>query len=171
MDIKNTPIFYYDEEASKSAKTPTLIALTELQQAVLFDTIMEQHARENELLMLSGRVLTTYHPSIAESQENHKFTHYVYALNDKYVNILLRCISEYAWNTTDTLEWNDEYQLVFNNCDRSSESLQGLLNKVVDRYVAAHGDPRPALNEKRVTEVSKQKMISLKHGGKLPADE
>ena len=30
MSNINTPIFYYDEEASKTAKTPTLIALTEL---------------------------------------------------------------------------------------------------------------------------------------------
>ena len=109
---------------------------------------MKQHARENELLMLSGRVLTPYHPSIVESQENHKFTHYVYALSDKYVNILLRCISEYAWNTTDTLAWNDVSKTVFNKVDKYYYSLQGLLDCVVTEYVRSYGDPRPELNKK-----------------------
>lgn len=120
---------------------------------------------------MNGRFLTVYHPSIVEKQENHKFTHYVYALNDKYVNVLLQSISKYKWNTEDVLEWQDDYLMVYNKQHMSSHSLQQLINEVVDDYVRAHGDPRSKLNKKLVTEVTKQKMMSAKHCGRIPADE
>ena len=42
MDNKNSPIFYYDEERAKTSKSPIIIALTELQQAVLIEVIWKQ---------------------------------------------------------------------------------------------------------------------------------
>ena len=169
MGNKNTPLFYYDEERAKTSKSPILIALTELQQAVLIEVIWKQHNDPNTTWCVEG--LDVLHTDVIPKYEKKKFTHYVWVLSEDNVRDWLKTISKHKWNTEDVLEWSDTYHLVFDKRNRSSRSLQHLLNEVVDDYVRAHGDPRPELNKKLVTEVTKQKMLSAKHGGKTSTDE
>ena len=178
MDNK-TPIFYYDEEKARTSKSPIIIALTELQQAVLIEVIWNQHNDPNTQFYTER--FGVYHTDVVPKYEEKKFTHYVWVLSEDNVKDWLKTISKHKWNTEDMLEWQDDYRMVFNKCHRSSRSLQYVLNEVVDEYVRRHGDPRPELNEKiesnhtdtelHVTEVTKQKMISAKHCGRIPANE
>ena len=169
MDNKNTPIFYYDEEKAKTSKSPIIIALTELQIAVLVEVIWKQHNDPNTPFYAEG--LDVLHTDVIPKYEKKSFTHYVWVLSEDNVRDWLKTISKYTWNTEDVLEWSDAYQLVFDKRNRSSYSLQHFLNEVVEDYVRSYGDPRPELNKKLATEVTKQQMLSAKHGGKLPANE
>lgn len=169
MDNKNTPIFYYDEEKAKTSKSPILIALTELQQAVLIEVIWKQHNDPNTTWCVEG--LDVLHTDVIPKYEKKSFTHYVWVLSEDNVRDWLKTISKHRWHTEDVFKWSSTYQLVFDERNRSSYSLQYILNEVVDSYVSVHGDPRPELNKKLITEVTKQQMLSAKHGGKLPANE
>jgi hypothetical protein len=169
MDNKNTPIFYYDEEKAKTSKSPIIIALTELQMAVLIEVIWKQHNDPNTTWCIDG--LDIVHPDVMPKYKEKKFTHYVWVLSEDNVRDWLNVISKHRWHTEDVLEWSSTYHLVFDKRNRSSNSLQYILNEVVDDYVRSHGDPRPELNKKLVTEVTKQKMMSAKHCGRLPDNE
>ena len=146
MDNKNSPIFYYDEEKAKTSKSPILIALTELQIAVLVEVIWKQHNTINTPFYTEG--LDIFHIDIIPKYEKKKFTHYVWVLSEDNVKNWLKTISRYKWNMEDVLEWSNTFHLVFDKRNRSSRSLQYLLNEVVDEYVRRHGDPRPELNKK-----------------------
>lgn len=173
MDNKNSPIFYYDEERARTSKSPILIALTELQQAVLIEVIWKQYNDPNKAFGIEE--LGVSHTDVIPKYEKNKFTHYVWVLSEDNVRDWLKAISKHKWNTEDVLEWQDDYQMVYNKQHMSSRSLQYILNEVVDDYVRTHGDPRPELNKKiesehldtelHVTEVTKQKMLSAKHCG------
>lgn len=168
MDNK-TPTFYYDEEKARTSKSPFIIALTELQQAVLVEVIWKQNNDPNTTWCIEG--LGVFHTDVIPKYEEKKFTHYVWVLSEDNVRDWLKTISKHKWNTEDALEWDAEYQMVFNKHHMSSRSLQYILNEVVDDYVRSHGDPRPVINKKLVTEVAKQKMLSAKHGGRTPVNE
>lgn len=181
MSDKNPPIFYYDEERARTSKSPTIIALTELQQAVLIEVIWkQQHSDPNTRYRYSIEGLGVFHTDVVPKYIEQKFTHYVWVLSKDNVSDWLKAISKHKWNSEDVLEWSDTYQLVFDKRNRSSRSLQYLLNEVVDDYVRAHGDPRPELNKKieakvsdtelYVTEVTKQKMLSAIHCGRSPQE-
>lgn len=149
MDNKNTPIFYYDEERARTSKSPIIVALTELQQAVLIEVIWKQHNNDpNIRYKYSIECLDVFHTDVKPKYEKKKFTHYVWVLSEDNVRDWLKTISKHKWNSEDVLEWSDTYQLVFDKRNRSSRSLQYLLNEVVDDYVRVHGDPRPELNKK-----------------------
>ena len=163
MDNKNTPIFYYDEEKARTSKSPIIVALTKLQQAVLIEVIWKQHNDPNTPWCIEG--LDVFHTDVIPKYEEKKFTHHVWVLSEDNVKDWLKTISKYTWNTEDVLEWSDTYQLVFDKRNRSSRSLQHFLNEVVEDYVRSYGDPRPELNKKLATEVTKQKMLSAKHCG------
>lgn len=163
MDNKNTPIFYYDEERARTSKSPIIIALTELQQAVLIESIWNKINDQKPPYCIEG--LDVFHTDVIPKYEKKKFTHYVWVLSEDNVRDWLKTISKHKWNTEDVLEWQDDYQMVYNKQHMSSRSLQYILNEVVDEYIRQHGDPRPELNKKLVTEVTKQKMMSAKHCG------
>lgn len=149
MDNKNSPIFYYDEERAKTSKSPIIIALTELQQAVLIEVIWkQQHSDPNTRYRYSIEGLDVFHTDVVPKYKEQKFTHYVWVLSEDNVRDWLKTISRHKWNTEDVLEWSDTYQMVFNKQHMSSRSLQYILNEVVNDYVRVHGDPRPELNKK-----------------------
>ena len=149
--MKNSPIFYYDEERAKTSKSPIIIALTELQIAVLVEVIWKQHNDPNT--QCYAEELGILHTDTIPKYEEKKFTHYVWVLSEDNVRDWLKTISKHKWNTDkQVLEWQDDYLMVYNKQHMSSRSLQQLLNEVVDDYVRTHGDPRPELNKKLATQ-------------------
>ena len=153
MDNKNTPVFYYDKEKAETSKSPVIIALTELQMAVLIEVIWKQHNDPNTTWCIDG--LDMIHPDVAPKYKEKKFTHYVWVLSEDNVRDWLTTISKHILNRDNAFVWDKEYQIVLTVHSQddivrmpSINSIQGLMNFTVNHYVKTYGDPRPELIDK-----------------------
>lgn len=121
-------------------KTPILIALTELQQAVLIEVIWKQHNDPNTPFCIEG--LGVLHTDVVPKYE-------VWVLSDDNVRDWLTTISKHILNRDNAFVWDEEYQVMLTVHSKDDiipvpaiTSIQGLMNFTVNNYVKKYGDPR-----------------------------